>query len=244
MRFSVSPVAPIHHASLGPLAHLCAVIAVACGATDAAASVTRMEALEIAQSFASDRWRATDENRLHGADRAGVEVHTPDRPSGRGSPAEECWQPGEENIGMPYKWGGFDSIPAFAAGIARGKAAGDVYTMEKRRRGSAAVSYAAVGIDCSGFVSRCWKLTEKHGTATLPSVCRKLRAAVDLLPGDIMNQAGGHVLLFARWIDREKTRALFYEAAPFSKVRSMEYRVAELEAAGFQPLRYRDMRDR
>ena len=58
-----------------------------------------------------------------------------------------------------------------------------------------------------------------------------------------MNQPGGHVLIFARWLNTAKTSALFYEAAPFSKVRAKEYDLAELQTSGFRPLRFRDIRD-
>lgn len=114
-----------------------------------------------------------------------------------------------------------------------------VYTTEKRRLGGAAVSGDAVGIDCSGFVSRCWKLSKKHSTSMLAGICQRLDSPAALEPGDVMNTAGGHVLMFVRWLDAGKTRALFYEAAPFSKTRAAEREMAELAAAGFVPLRYR-----
>ena len=172
-----------------------------------------------------------------------MDVQTPDRSAGVGSPADELWILDGQNIGMAYKWGGFDSLASFDAGVRAGKAAGDVYTAEKRRRGGAAVSSAAVGVDCSGFVSRCWKLSEKHSTDSLASISRKLSATAELLPADIMNQEGGHVLLFARWLDESKTRALFYEAAPFSKVRAKECELTELVASGFIPRRFNKIRD-
>ena len=209
----------------------------------AAAPLTRDEALAVAEEFRTHRWRPTAKNLLHGLDASGIIVHTPDRAGGRGAPETECWEPERENTGVAYKWGGFDSTKSFDAGLRAGKAAGDVYTSEKRRRGSAAVSSRAVGIDCSGFISRCWKLPHKYGTATLPSISRALASPAELLPGDIMNQPGGHVLLFARWTNSTKTTALFYEAAPFSKVRAMDYNIAELQSSGFRPLRYRDIRD-
>ena len=58
-----------------------------------------------------------------------------------------------------------------------------------------------------------------------------------------MNTAGGHVLLFVRWLDAEKSRALFYEAAPFSKTRATERPLAGMVSGGSVPLRYRHMRD-
>ena len=58
-----------------------------------------------------------------------------------------------------------------------------------------------------------------------------------------MNTANGHVLLFVKWLDAEKKRAVFYEAAPFSKTLASERDVNELAAAGYQPLRYRHSRN-
>lgn len=206
-------------------------------------TLTRTEALAIAEAFRSHRWEAGVKNVLHGVDPGGIEVHTPDRNGGRALPENESWLLDRPNVGVAYKWGGFDTLASFDAGIRAGKAAGDVYTAEKRRRAEATVSGAAVGIDCSGFISRCWKLPRKYGTSTLGSICIKLTSPSELKAADIMNQAGGHVLLFGRWLDPEKKRALFFEAAPFSKVRAAEYEIAQLESSGFQPLRSRAFRD-
>lgn len=208
-----------------------------------AESVTRADSLKIAETFIQHRWDASARNVRHGKDLEGIEIHTPDRPSGRGSPSSECWMPGAENVGVAYKWGGNDSPKSFSAGVRAGKAAGDIYTAEKRRLGDKAVSGEAVGIDCSGFINHCWKLTTRHSTNSFASICRKLPSPAALEPADIMNTANGHVLLFVRWLDAEKRRALFYEAAPFSKTLASERDVNELAAAGYTPLRYRRIRD-
>lgn len=208
-----------------------------------AQSVTRAEALKIAESFIQHRWQSSAKNVKHGKDADGVEVHTPDRDSGRGSPLSECWVLDAENIGVAYKWGGNDSPKSFSAGIRTGKAGGDVYTSEKRRLGEKGVSGDAVGIDCSGFINHCWKLTTRHSTNSLASICQKLPSPAALEPADIMNQANGHVLLFVKWLDTEKKRAVFYEAAPFSKTLASERDVSEMTAAGYQPLRYRSIRN-
>lgn len=205
--------------------------------------VTRAVALAIAETYVGHRWDAAARHVRHGRDSAGIEIHTPDRPSGHGDPAADCWVPAGKNTGMPYKWGGFDTPARFDAGLRAGKAAGDVYTLEKRRMGGAAVSADAVGIDCSGFVSRCWGLEGKHSTSMLFGICQRLTGPADLRPADVMNTGGGHVLLFVRWLDGEKQRALFFEAAPFSKTRATERSLAELTAAGYQPLRYRKIRE-
>jgi len=99
------------------------------------------------------------------------------------------------------------------------------------------------GIDCSGFVSRCWKLPRKYDTSTLAEVSQKLSSPTQLQPADIMNTEGGHVILFVKWLDDAKTRALSYEAAPFSKTLSSERDISDLVASGYTPLRYRKIRD-
>src|SRR5205814_9145160 len=65
-----------------------------------------------------------------------------------------------------------------------------VYTDAKRKGGGKTISGDAVGIDCSGFICRCWKLTTRHSTESLPSICEKLSSPAELKPGDIMNGAG------------------------------------------------------
>ena len=209
-------------------------------------TLTRAEALKIAETYIQHRWTAAPQNLRHGKDSAGIEIHTPDRPGGHGDPAGDCWLPGAQNTGVAYKWGGFDTPASYDTGLRAGKAAGDVYTAEKRRQGGAAVSGDSVGIDCSGFISRCWKLPQKHSTSMLFGIARRLPSADALQPADIMNTAEGHVLLFVRWLDAEKKRALFYESAPFSKTRVCERELTELTeltSAGYLPLRYRRIRD-
>jgi hypothetical protein len=204
-----------------------------------AQTLTRAEAIAIAETFVQHSWEAKPVHVRHGKDSDGIEIHTPDRDGGHAQPGTEAWVVNQSNTGVPYKWGGFDTPKRFDAGLKAGKGAGDLYTSEKRRLGGAAVSGDVVGIDCSGFVSRCWKLPKKHSTSTLETVSRKLASPAELKPGDAMNTAGGHVLLFVKWLDDGKSRALFFEAAPFSKTRASEWDVADLSAAGYQPLRYR-----
>ncbi len=208
-----------------------------------AQSITRAEALRIAESFIEHRWQASAKNVKHGKDSAGVDVQTPDRDGGQCNPTNDCWVADAENTGVAYKWGGNDTPQSFSAGVNAGKAAGDVYTDAKRKGGGRAVSGDAVGIDCSGFICRCWKLTTRHSTESLPSICEKLSSPAELKPGDIMNGAGAHVMLFAKWTNPEKTQALFYEASPFSKTVASERDVNQMTNVGFKPLRYRHIRE-
>lgn len=202
-------------------------------------SVSRTEALQIAESYVQHRWHSSERNLLHGKDTKGIEVHTPDRAGGRGRPLPDCWRVNAENVGVAYKWGGTDTLASFDFGIRAGKAAGDVYTAKKRRLDFAGVSNASVGVDCSGFICRCWKLKKRYSTYSFAEICRKLPSVVELKPADIMNRRGGHALIFVKWVDHEKKRALFYEAAPFSKTLASEHDVNEMAAGGFVPMRYR-----
>lgn len=204
--------------------------------------LTRAEALKTAERFVAHRWTADARHVRHGKDASGIEVHTPDRAGRHGSPDEDCWTIGE-NSGVAYKWGGWDTPESFDAGLRKGRAAGDVYSAEKRRKGGDAVSGECVGIDCSGFISRCWALKKRESTSTLGSISKRLPSPAELKPADVMNAAGGHVILFVKWLDSTKTRALFYEAAPYSKTRAVEHDIASLTASGFVPLRYRNIRD-
>ena len=221
---------------------LAVTILIGLGASANAQAITRAEALRVAESYIQHRWHSSSANVLHGKDRHGVEVHTPDRDGGRCGPRGACWLVNAKNIGVAYKWGGYDTPASFDAGIKAGKAAGDVYTSEKRRLDDVAASAQAVGIDCSGFICRCWKTRNRYSTASLAGICRKLSSPGELEPADIMNQPRGHVLMFVKWLDAEKRRALFYEAAPLSKTLASIHDVNEMAAAGFVPMRYRQIR--
>lgn len=91
-------------------------------------------------------WRGSLRNVRHGTDGDGIRTDTPDA-SAAGYDAGAWWKPGMRSIGMPYKWGGFDTPRQFSerlkADAANGglpAAAGDMGTPEKQAAGDAAVS--------------------------------------------------------------------------------------------------------
>lgn len=69
--------------------------------------------------------------------------------------------------------------------------------------------YNYYGTDCSGFVSICWKLPERYSTTLFYEDANGKRkycyplgpegssAQVSLLPGDALNNAGSHIILFS-----------------------------------------------
>jgi hypothetical protein len=86
-----------------------------------------------AESMAIHPWRPFATNILHGEDKAGILVNSPDISHDPRQPRRGWWIPGEVNTGIPYKWGGFDDAASFDAAIAKGLAGGDVSLPAKRR---------------------------------------------------------------------------------------------------------------
>jgi hypothetical protein len=201
------------------------------------ASATRAEALALAERFLTHEWTATEANVFHGTDPDGIRVDTPDA----GFDGDGWWVTTGPNIGIPYKWGGFDLPDAFDQGLRAGRYAGDAYSAEKRRLLDDAVSRHSVGIDCSGFVSRCWKLPRSYSTRELPDLCDPVTDLSQLRPADILNRHNAHVRLFAGWADDAQRRVRVYEAA--SKVRREEYDLESMIAQGYSAWRLRGIRD-
>lgn len=206
--------------------------------------VTPDECLNTAESYRAHCWTATRANVLHGPDSKGVRVDTPDISYQVPGAVPGWWRTDAENVSVPYQWGGFCTLAQFDAGVREGKAAGDVYTSEKRRLLDDAVSSEAVGIDCSGFISRCWKLPRAFSTRELAGLCSELKSWDELQPGDILNTFNAHCLLFAGWTDASKKRLVAYETGcpPDWKVMQNTIDVAWLKSLGYRALRYRNMR--
>jgi hypothetical protein len=202
-----------------------------------ASSVTRDEAIAIARAYVDTVWLAQARHRFHGADAAAIEIHTPDAHEGTGS-----WRIDHLNTGVPYKWGGFDTPATFLTGLKGGKYAGDISTPYKRRNLEAAVSKETVGIDCSGLVSRAWRLERAHSTRDLPALCHRLPSWAALRPGDVLNSVNHHVLIFGEW--KEPGATLYaYEAGPFSGWR-VSYNLIQIDILrdrNYVPLRYKHM---
>jgi hypothetical protein len=203
--------------------------------------VTRTECLAIAASYVAHEWTASEANIFHGADPEGIRVDTPDVAFQPPGDDRGWWLTGQKNVGIPYKWGGFDTPEEFDHGLRAGRYAGDVYSAEKRRLLDAGVSTRAVGIDCSGLISRCWKLPRSYSTRELPGLCDPIRDLSQLAPGDIFNRHNKHVRLFAGWSDTARTRIVVYEAA--AKVSLNEHSLQAMLDEGYSAWRYHGIRD-
>lgn len=212
-------------------------------------SVTRQEVVITSRAYTQLKWKPGRLNAFHGVDPAGIRVDTPDRKADDGS--TRYWVAGQWTEGMPYKWGGFDTPKEFLVRIQRRfhpalprNPAGDIATDDKVRLGDDAVSPYAAGIDCSGFVSRCWRLDKPWSTRELPALCTRLRSFDELEAGDILILPGVHVTLFLEWADEGKTRFIGSEAGGTKDWRVIErdYPLEMFAGKGFVPMRYRRIR--
>jgi cell wall-associated NlpC family hydrolase len=75
------------------------------------------------------------------------------------------------------------------------------------------------GLDCSAFVSKAWGVG-RHTTDNLSNVARRITKD-ELQPGDALNQptsadadGAGHVRLFDKWANAERTKMWVYEETP------------------------------
>ena len=196
------------------------------------------EAVHIAHTYTKLKWLPEQRHIRHGKDSAGIEVRTPDISLRSTGDRRGWWKAGEIATGMPYKWGGFDTPETFLAGIAMGKKAGDIANTYKVRGNDAVVSKESVGIDCSGFISRCWGLDRHVSTRDLPSICDPV-SWEDLRMGDILLKSG-HVLMFYTYQDQF---VIGYEAGPIPtwRARQCAITVSFLKGDGYSPYRYKNM---
>jgi hypothetical protein len=125
---------------------------------------------------------------------------------------------------VPYVYGGNDSVTIFQNRVASrtcpggwswdGQSANTTYHWYARptQQNPQWLGYEArvprylAGIDCSSYVSRCWKIP-RHTTRTLPNICLEIERS-NLRAGDILNRPG-HVRIFNSWVGR---RIDVYEA--------------------------------
>ncbi len=180
-----------------------------------ARSINRAGALEIADEYVTHVWTATAAN-------IGTTsiVTTPE------------WIKVGQNQRVPYKWGGWNTVAEFDAGVAAGKLAGD-------RNTSAGVDWSGcVGADCSGFVCVCWETTSRYTTSSFHQVTTELASFNDLLPADATNNAGSHIRLVVEWTAQGKLVQIEETASgnPGWAARYYTWNISDL--GSYKPVRY------
>ncbi len=150
--------------------------------------------------------------------------------SGRGKPVY-LGSPGTYPS-VPYDWGGFDSLKQFNDYMASGSQAGDVDT--------SGVESCSKGVDCSGFVSRCWQTSSKYGTSTISSISYTLSSFDQLIAGDAFNRSSYHIMLFNSF---SGSGAYVYESTTGGHDRVVyQYRNSDVYNS-YTPIRYHDLCD-
>ncbi|RKZ12110.1 hypothetical protein DRQ50_12465, partial [bacterium] len=181
-----------------------------------ASTVTRNQAVGTGDTYVQHQWTATAANLTNGVvtDPDGDLVQTPD------------WVVVGLNQAIPYKWGGYNTISYFDAGMTGGYYAGDIHT-------DGFSSYAR-GVDCSGFVCRCWNTDGVYTTSEMDDpaygpITLPLATWDDIQAGDAIHKHG-HVRMAITGL--QDGSILTVESAGTStdwRVGYSSYTLAELE---------------
>lgn len=131
-------------------------------------------------------------------------------------------------IGVPYKWGGFDSMDQFRHKISQGYGAGSY--------SSDGVLSCVTGVDCSGYVSRCWAQTSKYGTSTIHGISSELASTAEMKKADAFNKAGSHVVMLT-YYHRDGSPVIM-EAAGGSYRKTVFRKTTWSYLNGYKPIRY------
>jgi hypothetical protein len=142
--------------------------------------------------------------------------------TGRTSPSLWYMSTSGGYYGVPYSFGGFDNFANFATHMSGATStnhwkAGDVdSTQQIVTSGTGATQWSGkpyFGVDCSGFVSRCWGLSQKQGTTGLLSFVSS-SFPTTFQQGDIMDKSGTHVRMYIdKTISPSSTGLYLYEEA-------------------------------
>ncbi|MCF7885101.1 MAG: C39 family peptidase [Candidatus Marinimicrobia bacterium] len=192
--------------------------------------VSRDKVLEIANNYVRHEWNCTEDNITDGIVTApdGYRIDTPD------------WIEVGQNQNIPYKWGGFNTITEFDNGIKNGKYAGDTCWVQKNE-GSA---YAR-GVDCSGFVSRCWQLSTHYSTNSMSNWNKIYTYSSwdSLKQGDAILSPGHHVILFVQKKNNGSYKCI--ESAGHKTNWKVDYTIRSLsELVEYKPVYYENLTSR
>jgi len=146
-------------------------------------------------AYRDETWTLIDKNRRSPCDAVvvdGIPVSCP-HPKLFVWPPREVKQPYPNPMkGLPYDWGGADSIDEFRKKLDRAYAAGnigDTFWADGAER-------VTTGVDCSGFVSNVWKLGLHIPTRKLDDYTTPVAELNKMLVGDALLLAGVHVVLY------------------------------------------------
>lgn len=193
-------------------------------------SISRSQIISTAQNYQWHQWYCNKENY------DGSKVANPNwwkRPCFIKSYNTSYYQ-------VPYCWGGFSSLTGFDSEISQGYAAGNVDTSPQH-----GYVGGTAGVDCSGFVSRCWGLASHHSTTQLKSVSISLGNVGDyslLKQGDIL-LTSNHVMLY--YTRNANNEYVVYESTTggYDRVICRGHTYTNLVNNKYEPWRYKYVTD-
>ena len=185
------------------------------------APITRQQIIANAVPYTTQTWTANAANIWTGTSCGGKTIQTP------------AWVHIGNNTSMPYCWGGWTAVSAIQGYLDAGRSAGDNNTVTA----FGAEPACAVGLDCSGLVSRAWALSVKQSTTSLPTISTS-RPLSAVEPGDILNIAGDHTRLVETNYGNGNYRVIESSGADW-KTSYRTYTAAQL--ASYDPRYYNDL---
>lgn len=107
-------------------------------------------------------------------------------------------------------------IPSNAYGISRSEVVerGQLW-VDNSVQYSQSKYYDGYRQDCSGFVSMCWELDQSYTTRTIDEVSYQI-SMDDIRIGDAIFTPG-HVVIFVRWVNEERTEYVALEESTWGK---------------------------
>ena len=142
---------------------------------------------------------------------------------------------------MPYCWNGFDTQDSFEQGLLStvGGIRGHVGNVNESYPGQ------VFGLDCSGYVSRCWNLSWKRNTKMFDPNDKENNGLTEYInisqirTGDALNNPGDHIMLIAS-LNLTTDQLLVYEctrSSDYDKVVYLPYDWSSV-ASRYNPIRY------
>ena len=201
--------------------------------------VTRTQIYENAFKFRDLQWTATASNITSTCTTSSSKYYrTP------------IWVTAGSKSSVPYKWGGWTDWTTYRDLVLQGRKCGSYATPGNGVCSTPVYDSSSDGViigdDCSGFVSRCWELSTKYGTAGLPDISANLGSASSttgfnaLKVGDIINKSGDHTRICLG--DNPTGSVTFIEASAVDwRVNDRSYNMTAL--TGYTALRFNHVTD-
>ena len=154
--------------------------------------------------------------------------------SGNANSTYNDWSVERNYTGVAYNWGGFDMVEQFKTKINNGVVAGNNKLCDSMH-----IYTNFAGVDCSGFVSRCWELGSKESTNGLDKISTAI-SWTDLKQGDITNKPGSHTRLFDCFT--EGTNQMYMYESTTGSYDKVIHRILP-RYNSYTPIRYNNMVD-